>query len=228
MQIPPSPPPPPPRQSQGPQKGFCFPCHSGRLISRSGAPPPPDGGSKAHMGMHSHMPASSFGDILPQGRKEVLGHPTFLFSRGHFWGSHSLVDTSLPPAIGPDKSWGPMLQLEEMFQEGQGKGNQGPPSALSRWPPDPPFPSPGEQAFRAPGHDRWQGLVHCRGSGFIAVGEERVNDGSGRSPASAHLHHPPQAHLLCFRSTHNPASGDREALRDEHTCTLAKPHFQNP
>lgn len=28
----------------------------------------------------------------------------------------------------------------------------------------------------------------CRGSGFIAVGEERVKDGS-RSPASAHLHH---------------------------------------
>lgn len=195
---------PPPRQSQGPQKGFCFLCHSGRLISRSGGAPLGDGGSKAHVGMHSHMPASSFGDILPQGRKEALS------SRGHFWGSHSLVDTSPPPAIGPDKSWGPAFQLEGIFQERQSKGNQSPLSALSKWPPDPPLPSPGEYAFRAPGDDGWlqRKWIYCGGGGE-GQGWQQVTSQCSLAPQ--------QAHLLDLRSMHNPAFGDREALQDEHT-----------
>lgn len=122
-------------KSQGPTKNFCFLCHSGRLISRSRAP-----WRWGHMHTccararaRARTHASSLGEILPQGRRRSLAAQFSFFSRGHFWGSHSLVDAFPPLAMGPESLMPP---LSSGKFSGRGRvGDSG--LCLSQWPPGP-------------------------------------------------------------------------------------------
>lgn len=58
------------------------------------------------------------------------------------------------------------------------------------------------------------------------MGREGVKDGSERSPASVHLHG--HRHTCSPLGACTTLQLGKAALRDEHTHTLAKPHFQNP
>ena len=82
-------------KSQGPTKSFCFLPHSGRLISKCGVPR--RWGSPAHTHTHTYsLPPSQRSSLGAERRP--LATQFFLSSKGHFWGSWSVVDSSLPPA----------------------------------------------------------------------------------------------------------------------------------
>lgn len=68
--------------------------------------------------------------------------------------------------------------------------------------------------FPAPGDDWWQGLIHCRRSGFIAGGEGRGHGGSERSPTRAHWHH--HRHTCAHSGPCTTLHMRTEALGDEH------------
>lgn len=174
-----------------------------------------------HARMHARKPASFFEEVFPQGRKEVLGHPALPFSRGHFWGSRSLADTSLSLAMGVGRSWGPALQLGGIFQKGQGRGwSLGPSLQPSQGPPDPPLPL----SWGAPSRSSWAGWG-CRRSGFIALRGGRGHEGSERLPASALA---AQAQPLALRSMHTAPLGTERRWGRTHARTLAKPAARFP
>lgn len=129
-----------------------------------------------HTGMHTHTTASLFSEeAFPQ---VIVAIQPSLLSRGHFWGSHSLVDTSLSLAMDVGESWGPALQPRGIFQERLCRGWQSYSGGRTL-----PFSSPGEHSLRAPGDDPTAEEVD-----LLQVGEEGVQRGARGCQPCAHLH----------------------------------------